>query len=108
MKSERVPIQILSGGDEEQRRQSALSGFEITRSAKAQLAELTGLKPDRVSSLCRDEGGWLVTVDMVELKRIPASTDVIGAYEVQMDDEGNLMTYKRIRRYCRDELMSES
>lgn len=108
MKSTRVPIEIVSGDSKDQKGVSTLGGSEIAQLAKEQIAGLTGLDPGRVSGLSRDGDGWLVTVDMVELKRIPDSTDVMGAYEVKVDDQGNLITYKRIRRYRRDEAVAES
>jgi len=108
MKSTTVPIETVSGDSKDRKARLILGGCEITRLVKEQLARLTGLEADRVSGLCRDGDGWCVTVDVVELKRIPDSTDVLGTYEVQVDSEGNLMTYKRIRRYCRDEVMVES
>ena len=103
-----VPLKIVSGNEESEPARTMMSGREIAQLAKEQIGELTGLAPDRVSGLSRDADGWLVTLDVVELKRIPESTDVLGLYEAQMDYKGNLINYKRIRRYCRDEAMSES
>ena len=51
---------------------------EIALRAKEQLTLLTGLKADTVSRLNRDERGWHVTADLIELKRIPESSDVLG------------------------------
>jgi hypothetical protein len=50
-----------------------------------------------------DEGAWQVTVQVVELARIPNSTDVLGAYRVLLDSEGELAGYRRIRRYQRNQ-----
>ena len=107
MESVPVPLEIVSGAGETSKGRSIMGGSEITQLAKEQIAQLSGLDPDRVSGLSRDEDGWHVTVDMVELKRVPASTDVLGTYEALIDDQGNLMTYKRIRRYCRSDTTAE-
>ena len=32
---------------------------------------------------------------MVELQRIPEAHDVIGAYEVRLDDEGEILEWRR-------------
>jgi len=80
---------------------------EIAQRAKAQLAELTGLKPGTVSALTKDEEGWHVTVDLIELKRIPEATDVLAAYEALLDDEGNLIAYQRTQRYYRGQVTEE-
>lgn len=84
-----------------------MRGTDIARLAKAQLALITGLTPNTVSSLTRDEQGWHATVDMIELKRIPEATDVLASYEAVLDDDGNLLRYERIRRYYRGQLAEE-
>jgi len=82
-----------------------MTGAEIAVVAKETLAELTGLTPETVSGMSKDEEGWHVFVDLIELKRIPEATDVLATYETVLDDEGNLTRYERIRRYSRDQLM---
>jgi len=81
-----------------------MQGTDIARQAKEQLAQLTGLKPETVSGLTKDEEGWHVAVDLIELKRIPEATDVLATYETLLDDEGNLIRYQRTRRYYRAEV----
>jgi hypothetical protein len=84
-----------------------LTGPEVAQRAKEQLTALTGLKIDTVSALVRSEGGWRVMLEMVELKRIPESSDVLASYRVSMDDDGMMLTYQRIRRYHRDQTIEE-
>ena len=45
--------------------------------------------------------GWKVHVEVVEVRRIPDTTDVLALYEVQVDEDGDLMGYRRLRRYAR-------
>ena len=42
-----------------------------------------------------------MTVDVLELSRVPNTTDVMASYVVQLDDRGGLLGYKRDRRYLR-------
>jgi hypothetical protein len=42
-----------------------------------------------------------VTVELVELSRVPNSTDVLGCYVVTLDNDGELVGYERVRRYQR-------
>ncbi|MEI6180280.1 MAG: gas vesicle protein [Chloroflexales bacterium] len=81
-----------------------LSITEIATKAKEQLTLLTGLKASTVSSLFHDEEGWHIVADMIELKRIPESADVLATYEVTLDERGNLQSYQRTRRYTRGEV----
>lgn len=80
---------------------------EVARRAKEQLTALTGLDVVTVSGLDRVETGWSVTVEMLELKKIPESSDVLGSYETVVDDDGNLLSYKRTLRYRRSDVMEE-
>jgi len=84
-----------------------MTGIEIAQRAKEQLAQLTGLTVDTVSGFVKRDEGWRVTVELVELKRIPDATDVLATYETVLDDEGNVLNYQRIRRYLRGQIMEE-
>ena len=84
-----------------------MDGPQIAQRAKEQISGLTGLKADTISSLAQDDQGWHVAVDLVELRRIPDSSDMLATYQVQLDAEGHLLGYKRTRRYRRDEAMAQ-
>ncbi len=74
---------------------------KIASEAKSELVALTGKDAEGVTGLERTEDGWLVRVEVVELRRIPDTTDVLALYEVQTDGHGALESYKRVRRYVR-------
>ena len=82
------------------------TGPEIVKAAHKQLSQLTGLSPDTISSLVKEKLGWQVTVEMVEMKRIPESNDMLATYEVHLSDEGEVLSYRRTQRYLRDQLVS--
>jgi hypothetical protein len=63
--------------------------------------ELTGKEPEGVIGLERGEEGWKVQVEVLELRRIPNTTDVLAVYEVSVDQDGELEGYTRLRRYVR-------
>ena len=71
------------------------------------MESITGLDADRVSSVLHTPDGWQVTVDLVELRRIPAATDVIAAYEALLGPTGMLLSYRRTRRYLRDQMFEK-
>lgn len=81
--------------------------LEVARRAKEQLSVLTGLDAVTVSGLDKVEAGWSVRVEMLELKKIPDSSDVLGSYDTVMDDDGNLLSYRRTLRYRRSDVMEE-
>jgi hypothetical protein len=75
---------------------------ELIRTAKQQVAELTGLRPETVSGLDRDgDGAWVIRVEALELTRVPETMDVLGSYEVTLSDDGELRGFRRLRRYHR-------
>ena len=81
-----------------------LSGREAIERVRRDLPQLLGHPVDSVLGVEPGEDkGWHVTVQVVELARIPQSTDVLGAYEVTLDDRGELQAYKRRRRYYRNQ-----
>ncbi|MEV1287528.1 gas vesicle protein GvpO [Micromonospora sp. NPDC049679] len=65
------------------------------------IAELSGRTPIGVTSLERAEDGWLIGVEVVEDRRIPSSTDILGVYQVEVDVDGALVAYRRTGRYPR-------
>ena len=84
-----------------------LSASELSQAALTTVEELTGYTPEAVTALEWDGELWRVTVDVLELPRIPNTTDVIGSYAVQLDEEGTLRGYRRTRRYQRGQPSEE-
>ncbi len=76
--------------------------------AKCQLADATGLKAVTASKAFRDDQGWHVWVDLVEMSRIPTSADVLGGYEVLLADDGSLLRFDRKRTRLRAETFEEN
>ena len=76
---------------------------ELAERAKGHLAEVTGLKPVTVTGTFKDEHGWHVAIDMLEMSRIPPATDVLGDYDVLVDEDGNMVKFERRRTRLRGE-----
>jgi Gas vesicle synthesis protein GvpO len=84
-----------------------LSASELSQAALSTVQELTGYQPEAVTGLEWDGECWQITVDVLELSRIPSTTDVIGSYVVQLDDRGTLRGYRRTRRFQRGQPREE-
>lgn len=77
---------------------------EIAARARDELSDITGLGAEGVTSLEQAEDGtWIVTVELLELSRVPETDDVLGSYEVEVDGDGQLLAYRRLRRYARSQ-----
>ena len=79
----------------------ASGALEIAQEAARQLLELTGKEAEGVTGLERTDDGWTVQVEVVEVRRIPDTTDVLALYDVDTDERGNMQGYRRVRRYAR-------
>jgi len=80
---------------------SALSGVEAARRAVQRVEALTGIEPEGVVSLEPHDQGWRIGVEVVEMERIPNSTDVMAVYQVDLDQGGGLIGYQRAERHYR-------
>jgi hypothetical protein len=69
--------------------------------ARHHVQGLTGKSAEAVVGLEKEEDCWKVLVDIVELRRIPNTTDVLATYEVALDDGGDLLGCRRLHRYVR-------
>jgi hypothetical protein len=74
---------------------------DAARRACRGLRHLIGHRAEGVSAVRRAEKGWRVNVDVLEVPRIPDTTSLLATYEVELDAEGELTQYRRIRRYRR-------
>ena len=83
--------------DDERRLSAAEAGQEALR----HIIELTGKDAESVTGVKRSRSGWQVTVEVVEDRRIPSSTDILSTYESEIDGDGELLSYRRTRRYAR-------
>lgn len=77
------------------------SGARVASEAARQLAELTDKEVEGVTGLQKEDDGWRVEVELLELRRVPNTTDVLATYEVDVDASGDLQGYRRTRRYVR-------
>ncbi|MFI7406133.1 gas vesicle protein [Streptomyces sp. NPDC049541] len=75
--------------------------MEVLRQARTQLAELTGMSAESVSSFEQTEDGWSLEVEVLELARVPDTMSLMASYQVDLDPEGQLTGYRRVRRYER-------
>jgi len=81
-----------------------LSAVELGEAALTTIEELTGYEAEAVTALEWDGDQWQVTVDVLELARVPNTTDVLGSYVVQLDEQGTLRGYRRAGRYTRGQV----
>ncbi len=86
---------------EHARRHGRLNAAQAAKVGLRQITELTGKQPEGVTGVEPGEDGWIVSVEVVEEARIPSSADILATYETEFDLSGELLSYRRMRRYSR-------
>jgi len=79
----------------------AMSIAQVIDSSMRALSVLR-LKVSTVISVSRTADGWQVTAELVERRSVPDTSDLLGVYELLLDEGGNLLKYERtrMRRRC--------
>jgi hypothetical protein len=80
---------------------SEIRAAEAARQAMTQVKQLTGREALAVASLEPIEDGWRVGVEILEDARVPSSGDILALYEADIALDGELLSYRRARRYRR-------
>jgi hypothetical protein len=83
------------------RSRKAMTAGEAAKAALREIAALTAKQPESVTEVERTEDGWTVGVELVEDQRIPSSADILATYETTINADGELLSYRRVRRYAR-------
>jgi Gas vesicle synthesis protein GvpO len=84
------------------RSKDRVNKLELVKDAAVQLTTLAGRRPEKVLGFEKgDDGNWRISFELVELERMPKSTDLLGCYVVEVDDNGELVGYERAHRYQR-------
>jgi len=68
---------------------------EVTKKAQEDFARLSKIPVDGVIGLSKTDEGWVVSLEALERRAIPDTMDVLGLYEIRLDDEGNLLGFDR-------------
>jgi hypothetical protein len=97
-----------SGDRRNGQRPRRLSAADVAHAAIAQIGDLTGHDGEGVISIERNDDGWRVGVEVVESHRIPDSADILAIYEVDLDADGELVSYRRTERYSRGQTSGRS
>jgi Gas vesicle synthesis protein GvpO len=78
-------------------------GAQIAERARWKLSKITGSEAENVTALERSgDGTWKITVELLEQPGTPETLDLIGSYETELDEEGKLLGYRRLRHYPRN------
>lgn len=82
---------------------------KVIAKGKEELSALTNLTVSGVVEISKKDDGWHIGVELIERRAIPDTQDLLGVYEVTLNDQGEIMTYerKKMRRRMDIETLSE-
>lgn len=78
-----------------------MSMRDMVEAATRQVTEVTGLKAATVIAAFHDEQGYHVVLELVEMARVPSAQDMLGEYEVLLDNSGSIVKMERRRSRLR-------
>jgi len=72
-----------------------MNANEVIEKARQEFVGLGKTPADGITGLSKTEEGWTVLLEALERKAIPDTMDVLGLYELRLDNEGNLLCLDR-------------
>lgn len=78
-----------------------VSAVQAVKKAVEQFSTLTGRAPESVVGTKWEEDHWALRLEVVESRRIPDTADLLAEYDVELDAQGELLSYSRKDRYVR-------
>ena len=84
-----------------------MNANQVVEKARKEFIGL-GKKPaDGITGLSKTKEGWSILLEALERKAIPDTMDVLGLYELRLDDEGHLLSLDRKKLRKRGETKEE-
>jgi hypothetical protein len=70
--------------------------MDLGEKARGAIEELLDKKAESVISVTKEENEWKVLVEVLERRAVPDSQDLLGRYELRMDENKELLGYERV------------
>ena len=83
--------------------------LDINRHCIAAAESALNKKAESVVSMSKEAKGWKAVVEVLERKAVPDTQDLLGRYELTLNEDGELLGYKQVlMRRRQDRLGAES
>ncbi|MDI6884975.1 MAG: gas vesicle protein GvpO [archaeon] len=80
---------------------------DLGEKARGIIEELLDKKAESVISVTKEESEWKVLVEVLERRAVPDSQDLLGRYELRLDENKELLGYERVVLRRRTDLDKE-
>lgn len=84
-----------------------MNANEAIKKARGEFVRLGKTPANGITGLSKTEEGWKILLEALERKAIPDTMDVLGLYELRLDNEGNLLGLDRKKLRKRGETQEE-
>jgi hypothetical protein len=74
---------------------------QLLEVAREQVADVTGRHVEAISGFHREGEDWTVTLEVLELERVPSTMDLLATYAVTLSGDGDVLGFERRHRYHR-------
>jgi hypothetical protein len=72
-----------------------MNANEVIKKAQEEFVRLGKTPANGITGLSKTEEGWTILLEALERKAIPDTMDVLGLYELRLDNEGNILGLDR-------------
>ncbi len=72
-----------------------MNAQEVITKARGHIETMGKKSNDGVTSMSKKDDGWTVSMEVLERKGIPDTMDILGLYEVVLNNEGDLLSLER-------------
>lgn len=77
---------------------------EVRDKIRGVAEDLIGRPLVSVVAVDREDGTWRAAVEVIERKSVPDTQDILGRYEITLDEDHTITGYRRTHRYRRDDM----
>lgn len=80
---------------------------EISKRSLPLVESILNKKPESIISVTKEGKEWRVLAEVLERKAVPDTQDILGRYELKLDENANLLGYKQVMLRRRADLVTE-
>lgn len=98
---EEVSREESGDSDETDTDTTSVGIVDVRNRVRDSAGSLIGRPLDGIVEIERNEGDWRAIVEIIERNSVPDTQDILGRYALELDEDGEIMGYRRLDRYRR-------
>lgn len=81
--------------------------IDVSKHSLPLVESILNKKPESIISVTKEGKEWRVLAEVLERKAVPDTQDILGRYELKLDENANLLGYKQVMLRRRADLVTE-